>query len=414
MTFSRRNFLKKSLVISGTALLAPKSLSAANKPAKNLLNAKKILFLGDSITQQGHYVNWIEAYLRIHYPMAGREIINLGLSSETASGLSEPTHPFPRPGIHSRLDTIIDYVQPDLTVAGYGINDAIYHPLSESRFKAYQEGILKLSEKIKASGSELILLTPAPYTAPIQDPNSFQGEYGYASPYVYYDEVMKVYAEWLKIQNSANFQVIDIQPALRKYQQVCYGNDFIHPNQYGHYLMASTILNKAGFDTAPQVNTFNCDDQKNLDFYTNYKPIVKPIPSRDVNFNANILDQWNQQQLKFENLENSVYQVYQDFKLMHQFQNRENVQLLNIHPNTFSSNYRWLDQYQKGEKIMAILNSKHENFDFALMHHLGHERPFGKTALPLSEAIKFKNELETKITGLLSENSQQWNLILIP
>src|SRR5579872_6429319 len=72
--------------------------SAAN--AGLLESAHRVVFLGDSITHAGGYVALIEAQLRLQNPGHVPEIINLGLPSETCSGLSEPEHPFPRPDVH--------------------------------------------------------------------------------------------------------------------------------------------------------------------------------------------------------------------------------------------------------------------------------------------------------------------------
>ena len=61
---------------------------------------KRVLFLGNSITYAGTYVSAIEAYLITHFPKQSYEFINVGLPSETVSGLSEPNHAdgrFPRP-----------------------------------------------------------------------------------------------------------------------------------------------------------------------------------------------------------------------------------------------------------------------------------------------------------------------------
>ena len=44
---------------------------------------KRIVFLGDSITQGGGYVEFIEAALIAQHPDSDKEIIPLGLSSET-------------------------------------------------------------------------------------------------------------------------------------------------------------------------------------------------------------------------------------------------------------------------------------------------------------------------------------------
>ncbi len=93
--------------------------------------AKTVLFLGDSITHSGHYISFIETRLRQDNDNRIPEIINLGLPSETCSGLSEPDHPFPRPTVHERLDRALTKIKPDLVFACYGMNDGIYYPFSE-------------------------------------------------------------------------------------------------------------------------------------------------------------------------------------------------------------------------------------------------------------------------------------------
>ena len=90
-------------------------------------------------------------------------MVGIGLSSETCSGLSEPDHPFPRPDVHERLDRALAKVRPDVVVACYGMNDGIYYPFGEDRFKAYQNGVNRLIEKVHATGAKLILLAPPPF-----------------------------------------------------------------------------------------------------------------------------------------------------------------------------------------------------------------------------------------------------------
>lgn len=104
---------------------------------------RRWLFLGDSITQNGTYVDYIETWLLLNEPDAP-EIIDLGLSSETVSGHSEPDHPFPRPDLHQRLDKVLKRTKPKRVIACYGMNCGIYHPFSKARFNAYKEGIRKL------------------------------------------------------------------------------------------------------------------------------------------------------------------------------------------------------------------------------------------------------------------------------
>src|SRR5436305_15257546 len=77
----------------------------------------RILFLGNSITYAGNYITDIEAYFVTHYPNKTYEFINMGLPSETVSGLSEQGHAegkFPRPDLHERLDRVLALTKPDL------------------------------------------------------------------------------------------------------------------------------------------------------------------------------------------------------------------------------------------------------------------------------------------------------------
>src|SRR5688500_17490958 len=106
---------------------------------------KRIVILGDSITYSGQYVDDLELYLFCKYPARKFEVINVGLPSETVSGLSEDGHAdgkFPRPGLHERLDRVLAKTKPELVFACYGMNDGIYLPLDERRFAAYRDGML--------------------------------------------------------------------------------------------------------------------------------------------------------------------------------------------------------------------------------------------------------------------------------
>jgi len=99
--------------------------SAQNDPprAAPFLQARRVVFLGDSITYSGEYVEFIETYVRSRFPESRVEFLDLGLPSETVSGLSEPGHAggaFPRPDLHERLGRVLEKAKPDLIVACYG------------------------------------------------------------------------------------------------------------------------------------------------------------------------------------------------------------------------------------------------------------------------------------------------------
>ena len=239
--------------------LALSSQGAETGYASFPLQAKKILFLGDSITHAGQYIARIETQLRIKQVDPLPEIINLGLGSETCSGLSEPDHPFPRPDVHERLDRALAKIQPDVVVVCYGRNDGIYHPFSEERFQAYRDGIDRLIEKVHASGAKLILMTPPPFDPrPLRDTGKLKpaGEekYAYFAMYENYDDVLARYGEWIIEQHPRVAMVIDLYTPLsvyaaerrKKSPDFTLSPDGIHPNERGHRLISDIILRAWG------------------------------------------------------------------------------------------------------------------------------------------------------------------------
>ncbi|QDT63678.1 SGNH/GDSL hydrolase family protein [Calycomorphotria hydatis] len=239
-------------------------LTATNASAEvEPLHCKRILFLGDSITYAGHYVAQIEATLRAKGVEPMPEIVNLGLSSETCSGLSEEDHPFPRPDVHTRLDRALEMFQPDCVVACYGMNDGIYNPFSEERFQKYQDGINLLKSKVEQAGAIFVVCTPPPF-----DPEPLRASgklkpvgadgYSFRTMYADYDQVLARYSEWLLTLSNDDQMVIDLRTPVvtylteqrKKDPSYRLANDGIHLNQTGHSLMADAILSAWGEEPA--------------------------------------------------------------------------------------------------------------------------------------------------------------------
>ncbi|NNE91741.1 MAG: DUF1080 domain-containing protein [Verrucomicrobiales bacterium] len=225
-----------------------------------------VLFLGDSITHAGHYITDIEAVLRAGGDLE-TELINLGLPSETCTGLSEPDHPFPRPNVHDRIDSALEKVKPDLVFACYGMNDGIYHPFSRDRFAAYQQGIEAIIEKVNAAGAKLVLMTPPPFDPePLRAKNKLlpaqtDQDFAWFQIYESYDtEVLAKYAEWILQQQGRSdiAGVIDLRsPVLEAVEEgrkadpdFTYSNDGVHLNAEGHEILSQAIL--AAFSKTPE------------------------------------------------------------------------------------------------------------------------------------------------------------------
>ena len=206
-------------------------------------DTKRIVFLGNSITYQGTFVNYIDAYLALRYPERKLEIINLGLPSETVSGLSEQGHAdgkFPRPDLRERLQRVLGQMNADLVIANYGMNDGIYLPFDERRFDKFKAGMEWMHQSIETSGAEIIHITP-----PVYDERKVAA----------YANVLDIYSDWLISRRyTEDWKVLDLHWPMKKHQEdqrmlnpdFAFAKDGIHPDETGHFLMAKIILTGLG------------------------------------------------------------------------------------------------------------------------------------------------------------------------
>lgn len=203
-------------------------------------NVHRIVFLGDSITYSGQYVEYLEAYFVTRYPDQPLEFLNLGLPSETVSGLSEDGHAggkFPRPDLHERLDRVLKKTKPDLVIACYGMNDGIYLPFNEERFQRFKDGIVWLRERVAVSGSKILHVTPPTFD------EVKGGHLGYAN-------TLDRYSDWLIAQRTAGWDVVDLHRPMNRYlaqrrqrePDFFLASDGVHCGETGHWIIAKQIL----------------------------------------------------------------------------------------------------------------------------------------------------------------------------
>ena len=215
---------------------------------------KRIIFLGDSITNSGTYIAYMNMYFFQNMPDKKIDLINLGVNSETASGLSEPDHPFPRPCVFDRIDRALKLSKPEWVVACYGMNDGIYYPFSEQRFKAYKQGVSGVIKKINEAGAKAIILTPPPFDgAAMQNKkllSAYAEKFSFREPFEDYDSVLRKYGQWILTDlHGVADKVIDIHTPLcrfitreRKSNPDYISGDGIHPSIQGHWIIANTLL----------------------------------------------------------------------------------------------------------------------------------------------------------------------------
>ncbi len=235
-----------ALIIMGIASLLA-SPSGAEQPQRQALlrQARTIVFLGDSITFGGGYVADFEAWLLAQKLAPAPLVINVGLPSETVSGLSEEGHAggrFPRPDLAERLDRVLALTKPDLVFACYGINCGIYKPLDDERFRRYREGIERLKQKAEAAGATLVVITPPSFDDQ-RKKNPFS-----------YNAVLAHYADWLLARRADGWLVVDLHGPMtaelaRRRQadpDFTFQPDAVHPNDEGHWFMARQLIRWCG------------------------------------------------------------------------------------------------------------------------------------------------------------------------
>ncbi len=235
-------------------------------------NVRTILFLGNSITYAGNYITYIDVFFTTKYPDKNYTFINVGLPSETVSGLSEPNHAngeFPRPDLHDRLDRMLTKIKLDLVFTCYGMNDGIYMPFDEARFEKFKEGINWMNKTLIESGAIVIHVTP-----PIYDEKMGEA----------YANVLDIYADWLISKRyTNNWNVIDIHWPMKKFLEDGRKNDStfvlakdgIHPMETGHWLMSKEILMYLGEDVSQAESVSDALSQ-----YPNQEEITKLVGKR--------------------------------------------------------------------------------------------------------------------------------------
>jgi lysophospholipase L1-like esterase/pimeloyl-ACP methyl ester carboxylesterase len=245
-------YCRAAMVLS--ALLFASSLtvfSADTNALAKLQNVHRIVFLGDSITYAGGYVDDIEAYYVTRFPDQHFEFINVGLSSETVSGLSEASEKNPRPDLHERLGRVLEKTKPDLTFICYGMNDGVYNPPDAARLKAFQDGMKSVHEQIAATGAKIIHVTPPVFDpVPVPQRISTNGPFGFSHPYWGYNQTLDQFSDWLVSQRSAGWDVADLHSGMNQWltaqrtrdSNFNFTRDGVHPDAKGHWAMAKQIL----------------------------------------------------------------------------------------------------------------------------------------------------------------------------
>jgi lysophospholipase L1-like esterase len=382
----------------------------------------RILFLGDSNTYAAGYVNYLDAFLFTRFPGTHFELINLGLPSETVSGLSEPDHPYPRPDVHERLERALAKTHPDYVLACYGMNDGIYYPFDEGRFKKYQEGIRRLIERVRVSGAGLTLLTPPPFDVePVRRVALPEGakKYSWMAPYTGYDSVLERYSQWLVSLRSPELPVLDVHMAMKSYLATVrrddpkyqLSGDGVHFGPSGHWLLAELILEAwHAQECSPlEVHVYGDQARTTSDAVTHVKEdhgtilvnwnshIPMPLDPRwdlHVAKTDRIARRWIQYRLTITGLTAPRYELLESGRTF------ANASREDLAAGVDLRRFPKLSTVARSQQLLDLVVKRQEILSHAWLSDVGFKRPDTPAGLPLEEAKKKAAELEAKIRKL--------------
>lgn len=411
------------------------ALPAADTPAEQpfyFKDGQRVVFLGDSNTFAGHFIGYLDAYLYTRFPTWKVELINLGLPSETISGLSEADHPYPRPDVHERIDRALTKSKPDVVVVCYGMNDGIYHPFAEERYRKYQEGVTDVIARIRKVGARVVLMSPAPFDpAPVKAKvQSANGDrFSYLKPYEGYDEVLTRYSDWLVTQRGKDLPVVDAHAAVVRYltevrktqPNAFLSGDGIHPNPTGHWLIAQELLTTlnapANADAAVlDARSLRVEQGKVSDLkkdgdgvrFTWTAKLPLPIDSRwdsQLIERVKLTDRLSRLRLTVAGLTAEKYTVQEGETTIGEFTAKELAAGIDL------TRLPMLSLNRRAAEVGKLTAERQKLLGLAWLTEVGHKRPDTPKGLPLDEAIAKAAVLEQKARTLAEPIPGHWRIV---
>lgn len=202
----------------------------------DLKSGDSIVFLGDSITHQCLYTQYVEDFFYTRYPKMRLKFHNSGVGGAKAWDAL------------ARFDRDVAAYKPKYVTVLLGMNDGRYQPFNDEIFQTYYNDMSTLIGRIKEIGAEPILITPTMFDARAarmgtrkRDPAAVE----------LYNSVLAYYGAWLReTAAESGFGFVDMYGPLnnitiaerQKDPSFTLIKDAIHPDAPGQVVMAFAIL----------------------------------------------------------------------------------------------------------------------------------------------------------------------------
>lgn len=222
-------------------LITAGSMAQASAPTPTFASGERWCALGDSITQGGYYVRYIELFYCTRFPLQKIDVINCGINGDTALAALK------------RLQWDCLDAKPTAVSVMLGMNDVgrsffRLPPAEQEKRRAglaegYEQGIRKLTSSLKGAGVKVVLIKPSIYddTADLPTANGV----GCGAALADFANRMQV------IANEMDVAIVDFNTPMAvinagKQKDDPYfsivGPDRVHPTQPGHMVMAYEFL----------------------------------------------------------------------------------------------------------------------------------------------------------------------------
>ena len=227
------------LFLTSVSLLRGEVTAPASK--LDLQDGDTLLFLGDSITHQCLYTQYVEDFFLTRYPDRKIHFHNAGVSGDKAADVLR------------RFDDDVAAFKPKYVTLLLGMNDGQYSDFAPEIFETYQKDMTQVLENIESLGARTVVFTPTPFDHHQLDLRMKDPTYRFKdrsfSPQ--YNAVLGFYAGWLReTAGQRGLPCVDLWGPLNDFTFTARRTDAdfslvpdaIHPGEAGQFIMAYNLL----------------------------------------------------------------------------------------------------------------------------------------------------------------------------
>jgi len=219
----------------------------------------RVVFLGDSITEQRLYTTYLEAYLLTRYPAYKLSFRNVGWGGDTSwlrqriqtdenalfAAAPDAQQAMVERAVKAGLGRDVLPLKPTVVTIDFGMNDHSYQAFRQDICNAYARSQTLLARILKDSGARVALITPQPLEERRPDPDQDVRNHSLRK----FSDALKGVAatEGVSfVDQFDSYMAAMLKARAGKPDITIGGGDVIHPGPAGQLIMAWSILKGLG------------------------------------------------------------------------------------------------------------------------------------------------------------------------